>query len=131
MGYSITFTGPLCSQPRSYFERRTSREPPSPPGWRAGGDCLHPYDRFRTGRRESHTDARAPGARRRKRSAFGGRPLAVLGYAKGGPRYRLPHGFVGIAEVLVAMASKTEPSYYKAKPELVDVVRGLLKAKRG
>ena len=55
----------------------------------------------------------------------------LLGYAKGGPRYWLPHAFVGVAEVLVAMMSKTEPSYYKAKPELLDVVWGLLKAKRG
>ncbi len=55
----------------------------------------------------------------------------LLGYAKNGVRYWLPHAFVGIAEVLVAMMSKTEPSYYKAKPELLDVVRGLLKAKRG
>ncbi len=55
----------------------------------------------------------------------------LLGYARGGPRYWLPHAFVGIAEVVVAMASKTEPSYYKAKPELVDVVRALLKARRG
>jgi len=55
----------------------------------------------------------------------------LLGYARGGPRYWLPHAFVGIAEVLVAMASKTEPSYYKAKPKLVDVVRALLKARRG
>ncbi len=55
----------------------------------------------------------------------------LLGYAKGGARYWLPHAFIGIAEVLVAMASKTEPSYYKAKPESVDVVRALLKVKRG
>ncbi len=55
----------------------------------------------------------------------------LLGYAKNGVRYWLPHAFVGIAEVLVAMMSKTKPSYYKAKPELLDVVRGLLKAKRG
>ena len=55
----------------------------------------------------------------------------LFGYAKNGVRYWLPHAFVGIAEVLVAMMSKTEPSYYKAKPELLDVVRGLLKAKRG
>lgn len=54
----------------------------------------------------------------------------LFGYAKNGVRYWLPHAFVGIAEVLVAMMSKTEPSYYKAKPELLDVVRGLLKAKR-
>ena len=55
----------------------------------------------------------------------------LLGYARGGARYWLPHVFVGLAEVLVAAATKTEPSYYKAKPELVDVVRALLKAKRG
>lgn len=55
----------------------------------------------------------------------------LLGYAKGGPRYWLPHAFVGVAEVLAAAATKTEPSYYKAKPELVDVFRGLLKAKQG
>ncbi len=55
----------------------------------------------------------------------------LLGYAKSGARYWLPHTFIGIAEVLVAMASKSEPSYYKAKPESVDVVRALLKAKRG
>ena len=48
----------------------------------------------------------------------------LFGYAKNGVRYWLPHAFVGIAEVLVAMMSKTEPSYYKAKPELLDVVRG-------
>lgn len=55
----------------------------------------------------------------------------LLGYAKGGTRYWLPHAFVGAAEVFAAAATKTEPSYYKAKPELADVVRGLLKAKRG
>ena len=55
----------------------------------------------------------------------------LLGYAKGGTRYWLPHAFVGTAEVLAAAATKTEPSYYKAKPESVDVVRDLLKAKRG
>ncbi len=54
----------------------------------------------------------------------------LLGYAKGGTRYWLPHAFVGAAEVLAAAATKTEPSYYKAKPELVDVFRGRLKAKR-
>ncbi len=55
----------------------------------------------------------------------------LSGYARGGTRYWLPHTFVGVAEVLAAAATKTEPSYYKAKPEPVDAVRGLLKAKRG
>jgi hypothetical protein len=55
----------------------------------------------------------------------------LVGYARGGTRYWLPHAFVGAAEVLAAAATKTEPSYYKAKPELADVFRGLLKAKRG
>jgi hypothetical protein len=55
----------------------------------------------------------------------------LFGYAKGGARYWLPHAFVGLAEVLVAVATKTEPSYYKAKPEPMDVVGGLLKLKRG
>ena len=55
----------------------------------------------------------------------------LFGYAKGGARYWLPHALVGLAEVLVAMATKTEPSYYKAKPESVDVVRALLRFKRG
>jgi hypothetical protein len=54
----------------------------------------------------------------------------LLGYAKGGPRYWLPHALVGAAEVLAAAATKTEPAYYKAKPQLVDVFRGGLKAKR-
>ena len=54
----------------------------------------------------------------------------LLGYAKGGPRYWLPHALVGTAEVLAAVATKTEPAYYKAKPQLVDVFRGALKAKR-
>lgn len=54
----------------------------------------------------------------------------LLGYAKGGPRYWLPHALVGTAEVLAAAATKTEPSYYKTKPQLVDVFRGGLKAKR-
>ncbi len=54
----------------------------------------------------------------------------LLGYARGGVRYWLPHAFVGIAEVFAAMATKTEPSYYKAKPESVDILRSLLKAKR-
>lgn len=53
----------------------------------------------------------------------------LLGYAKGGPRYWLPHAFVGVAEVLVAMTTKAEPSYYKAKPESVGILRSLLKAK--
>ena len=55
----------------------------------------------------------------------------LLGYAKGGPRYWLPHAFVGVAEVLAAAATKTKPSYYRAKPELMEVFGGLLKAKRG
>ncbi len=54
----------------------------------------------------------------------------LLGYAKGGTRYWLPHAFVGTAEVFAAAATKTEPSYHEAKPELVDVFRGWLKAKR-
>ncbi len=54
----------------------------------------------------------------------------LLGYARGGPRYWLPHTSVGVAEVLAAMTTKTEPSYYKAKPESVDIFRGLLKARR-
>ncbi|MBA2619408.1 MAG: hypothetical protein H0U91_14755 [Rubrobacter sp.] len=54
----------------------------------------------------------------------------LLGYAKSGPRYWLPHAFVGVAEVLVALASKTEPSYHKAKPEPVDIVQALLKVRR-
>src|SRR5215204_24999 len=54
----------------------------------------------------------------------------LLGYAKGGPRYWLPHALVGTAEVLAAAATKTEPAYYKAKPQLVNVFRGGLKAKR-
>jgi hypothetical protein len=53
----------------------------------------------------------------------------LLGYAKGGTRYWLPHVFVGAAEMLAAAATKTEPSYYKAKPELVDVFRGWLKGR--
>ncbi len=53
----------------------------------------------------------------------------LLGYARGGPRYWLPHAFVGVADVIVAMTTKTEPSYYKAKPESVDVFRGMLKAR--
>ncbi len=55
----------------------------------------------------------------------------VLGYAKGGTRYWLPHAFVGGADVLAAAATRTEPSYHKAKPQLADVFRGRLKAKRG
>ncbi len=54
----------------------------------------------------------------------------LLGYARGGPRYWLPHTSVGVAEVLAAMTTKTEPSYYMAKPESVDIFRGLLKARR-
>ncbi len=55
----------------------------------------------------------------------------LLGYARGGPRYWLPHAFVGVADVLVAMTTKTEPSYYKVKPESVDILRSLLNVKRG
>ncbi len=55
----------------------------------------------------------------------------LLGYANGGTRYWLPHAFVGVAEVLAAATTKTKPSYYKAKPELVEIFGGLLKAKRG
>ena len=54
----------------------------------------------------------------------------LLGYARGGTRYWLPHAFVGAAEVLAAAATETEPSYHKVKPELADVFRGGLKAKR-
>lgn len=35
----------------------------------------------------------------------------LFGYAKNGARYWLPHALVGVAEVLVAMASETRPSY--------------------
>ena len=54
----------------------------------------------------------------------------LLGYAKGGPRYWLPHALVGTGEVLAAVATKTKPAYYKAKPQLVDVFRDGLKARR-
>ena len=54
----------------------------------------------------------------------------LLGYAKGGARYWLPHALVGGSEVFAAVATKTEPSY-KVKPQLADVFRGRLKAKRG
>ena len=54
----------------------------------------------------------------------------LLGYTKGGPRYWLPHALVGTGEVLAAVATKTKPAYYKAKPQLVDVFRGGLKARR-
>ncbi len=53
----------------------------------------------------------------------------LLGYARGGTRYWWPHAIVGAAEVLAAAATKTEPSYYKAKPELVDVFQGWLKGR--
>lgn len=37
----------------------------------------------------------------------------LFGYAKNGARYWLPHALVGVAEVLVEMASETRPSYEK------------------
>ena len=50
----------------------------------------------------------------------------LLGYAKNGPRYWLPHALVGASEILAALATKTQPPRRRAMPGLMESVRRYL-----
>ena len=50
----------------------------------------------------------------------------LLGYAKNGPRYWLPHALVGASEILAALATKTQPPRRRAMPGLMENVRRYL-----
>ncbi len=47
----------------------------------------------------------------------------LLGYAKNGPRYWLPHTLVGASEILAALTTKTQPPRRRAMPGLMESVR--------
>jgi hypothetical protein len=51
----------------------------------------------------------------------------LLGYAKNGLRYWLPHTLVGASEILAALATKTQPPKRRAMPGLVESVRSFLR----
>jgi hypothetical protein len=50
----------------------------------------------------------------------------LLGYAKNGPRYWLPHALVGASEILAALVTKTQPPRRRVMPGLVESVRRYL-----
>jgi hypothetical protein len=50
----------------------------------------------------------------------------LLGYAKNGPRYWLPHALVGASEILAALVTKTQPPRRRVIPGLVESVRRYL-----
>ena len=50
----------------------------------------------------------------------------LLGYAKNGPRYWLPHALVGASEILAALATKTQPPRRRVMPGLMESVRRYL-----
>jgi hypothetical protein len=50
----------------------------------------------------------------------------LLGYAKNGPRYWLPHTLVGASEILAALTTKTQPPRRRAMPGLVESARRFL-----
>ena len=50
----------------------------------------------------------------------------LLGYAKNGRRYWLPHTLVGASEILAALTTKTQPPRRRAMPGLVESVRTYL-----
>jgi len=51
----------------------------------------------------------------------------LLGYAKNGLRYWLPHTLVGVSEIFAALATKTRPPKRRAMPGLVESVRSYLR----
>ena len=50
----------------------------------------------------------------------------LLGYAKNGPRYWLPHALVGASEILAALSTKTQPPRRRVMPGLMESVRRYL-----
>ena len=50
----------------------------------------------------------------------------LLGYAKNGRRYWLPHALVGASEILAALTTKTQPPRRGAMPGLVEGIRTYL-----
>ena len=50
----------------------------------------------------------------------------LLGYAKNGLRYWLPHTLVGASEILAALTTKTQPPRRRAMPGLVESARRFL-----
>jgi len=50
----------------------------------------------------------------------------LLGYAKNGPRYWLPHALVGASEILAALVTKTQPPRRRVMPGLMESVRRYL-----
>ena len=50
----------------------------------------------------------------------------LLGYAKNGLRYWLPHTLVGGSEILAALTTKTQPPKRRAMPGFIESVRTFL-----
>lgn len=50
----------------------------------------------------------------------------LLGYARNGVRYWLPHALVGASEILAALTTKTQPPRRRAMPGLVESARAYL-----
>jgi hypothetical protein len=50
----------------------------------------------------------------------------LLGYARNGMRYWLPHALVGASEILAALTTKTQPPRRRAMPGLVESARAYL-----
>ena len=50
----------------------------------------------------------------------------LLGYARNGMRYWLPHALVGASEILAALTTKTQPPQRRAVPGLVERARAYL-----
>ena len=50
----------------------------------------------------------------------------LLGYARNGMRYWLPHALVGASEILAALTTKTQPPRRRAMPGLVVSARAYL-----
>ncbi len=51
----------------------------------------------------------------------------LLGYARNGMRYWLPHALVGASEILAALTTKTQPPRRRAMPGLVESARAYLR----
>ena len=50
----------------------------------------------------------------------------LIGYARNGMRYWLPHALVGASEILAALTTKTQPPRRRAMPGLVERARAYL-----
>jgi hypothetical protein len=50
----------------------------------------------------------------------------LLGYARNGMRYWLPHALVGASEILAALTTKTQPPRRRVMPGLVESARAYL-----